>query len=211
MRNNYPVTPPTVIQYLFWTAIDHQNSTTRRPQHNPQTSCLHKRYIISLHSIMNITTKEAGRWLEALSLFGTGIAAGFTYYITKIEIPSRKDDTGAYNLTHYQHVFPSSAVFMKPFGVVLNGLMGGAIYTTRKGLWWIPFVCVGALGPFTVFAIVDTNNTLMGMKPTDLKTPEQDAKAKELVTKWGQLHNIRTGFSLVGFAAAIVAALDLAV
>mmetsp|Transcript_32772 Transcript_32772/g.70899 ORF Transcript_32772/g.70899 Transcript_32772/m.70899 type:complete len:164 (+) Transcript_32772:114-605(+) len=158
---------------------------------------------------MNVNTKEAGRWLEAASLFGTGLAAGFTFYITKIEIPSREDDTGAYSLAHYRHVFPPSAAFMKPFGMFLNALMGGVIYTTRKPLWWVPFVCIGALGPFTVFAIAETNDTLMSMEPLDLKTPDDDEKAKELVVKWGKLHTIRTGLSLVGFAAAIAAALDL--
>jgi hypothetical protein len=153
--------------------------------------------------------KEAGRWLEAASLFGTGLAAGFTFYITNIEIPSRKDDTGAYSLAHYRHVFPPSAAFMKPFGMVLNALIGGVIYTTRKPLWWVPFLCIGALGPFTVLAVSETNDTLMGMKPMDLRTPDADEEAKALVTKWGKLHHVRTGLSLVGFAAAIVAALDL--
>mmetsp|Transcript_11808 Transcript_11808/g.14723 ORF Transcript_11808/g.14723 Transcript_11808/m.14723 type:complete len:160 (-) Transcript_11808:205-684(-) len=155
------------------------------------------------------TSKEYGKFLEAAALFGTGIAAGFTFYITKIEIPSRKNDTGAYNLAHYQHVFPPSAAFMKPFGQVLSTLIGGVVYATRKPLWCIPFACIGALGPFTAYFIADTNKTLMGMKTLELRTPDQDEKAKELVTKWGKLHNIRTCMSLVGFAAAVVASLDL--
>lgn len=156
---------------------------------------------------MSINTK--GRWLEAASLFGTGLAAGFTFYITKIEIPSRKEDTGAYSLAHYQHVFPPSAAFMKPFGMFLNALMGGVIYTTRKPLWWVPFLCIGALGPFTAFAISETNDELMSLKTMEVRrSPEKDEKARELVMKWGRLHHVRTGLSLVGFAAAIVAALD---
>jgi len=49
----------------------------------------------------------------------------------------------------------------------------------------------------------------MSLKPMDLRTPDKDEKTKKLVTKWGKLHNIRTGLSLFGFAGAIAAALDL--
>mmetsp|Transcript_13548 Transcript_13548/g.19995 ORF Transcript_13548/g.19995 Transcript_13548/m.19995 type:complete len:158 (-) Transcript_13548:73-546(-) len=156
--------------------------------------------------------KESGKFFEAAALFGTGIIAGFTFYVSNIEIPSRKDDTGSYNLASYQHVFPLSAAFMKPFGIFVNALMGGAIYTNpRKTLWWIPFFCIGALGPFTAYsAIAGTNETLMAKKTLDIITPDDDKKVKDLVTQWGKLHDVRTGLSLVGFAVAIAAALDLA-
>jgi hypothetical protein len=49
----------------------------------------------------------------------------------------------------------------------------------------------------------------MDMKPGFLYTPDDDAKAKELVEKWGKLHTVRTGMCLIGFASAIVAAMDL--
>jgi hypothetical protein len=157
---------------------------------------------------MTLTMKDSGKILEAAALLGTGVVAGFTFYISKIEIPSRSNDTGAYSLAHYQHVFPPSAAFMKPFGMFLNALIGGVLYTTRKPLWGIPFVCLGALGPFTVLAMAETNTTLMGKKPQKCQTPDDDKEAKDLVTKWGKLHNVRTGLSLVGFAVAIAAAME---
>ena len=110
---------------------------------------------------MTLTMKDSGKILEAAALLGTGVVAGFTFYISKIEIPSRSNDTGAYSLAHYQHVFPPSAAFMKPFGMFLNALIGGVLYTTRKPLWGIPFVCLGALGPFTVLAMAETNNAIV--------------------------------------------------
>ena len=157
---------------------------------------------------MKLTMKDSGKLLEASALFGTGIVAGFTFYITHIEIPSRRPATGAYSLAHYQHVFPPSAAFMKPFGMFLNALIGSVLYTTRKPLWGIPFICIGAIGPFTVLAISETNDELMSLKPSECRRPEDDEEAKDLVTKWGKLHNVRTGLSMVGFAVAIVAALD---
>ena len=78
---------------------------------------------------------SVGKYLEAASLLGIGLASGFTFYVSAIEIPSRKEDTGAYCLANWQHVFPPSAAFMRPFGMFLNALMGGAIYATTKPLW----------------------------------------------------------------------------
>mmetsp|Transcript_15393 Transcript_15393/g.36725 ORF Transcript_15393/g.36725 Transcript_15393/m.36725 type:complete len:158 (+) Transcript_15393:41-514(+) len=152
---------------------------------------------------------SVGKYLEAASLLGLGVASGFTFYISKVEIPSRKEDTGAYCLANWQHVFPPSAAFMRPFGLFLNALMGGAIYATKKPLWWVPFACIGALGPYTKFCIQETNDELMGMKPGFLYTPDDDARAKDIVEKWGKLHSVRAGMCLIGFASAIVAALEL--
>ena len=157
-----------------------------------------------------MTNNESiGRFFEAASLFGVGIASGFTSYISLIECPSRKEDTGAYCLANWQHVCPPSAAFMRPFGLFLNALMGGAIYATKKPLWWVPFACIGALGPYTKVCIQETNDELMELKPGFLQTPDDDARAKDLVEKWGKLHSVRTGMCLVGFASAIVAAMDL--
>ena len=153
--------------------------------------------------------ESIGRFFEAASLFGVGIASGFTSYISLIECPSRKEDTGAYCLANWQHVCPPSAAFMRPFGLFLNALMGGAIYATKKPLWWVPFACIGALGPYTKVCIQETNDELMELKPGFLQTPDDDARAKDLVEKWGKLHSVRTGMCLVGFASAIVAAMDL--
>ena len=157
-----------------------------------------------------MTNNESiGRFFEAASLFGVGIASGFTSYISLIECPSRKEDTGAYCLANWQHVCPPSAAFMRPFGLFLNALMGGAIYATKKPLWWVPFACIGALGPYTKVCIQETNDELMELKPGFLYTPDDDARTKDLVEKWGRLHSVRTGMCLVGFASAIVAAMDL--
>lgn len=153
--------------------------------------------------------KETGKFFEAAALFGTGIVAGFTFYISKIEIPSRKDDTGAYNLANYQHVFPPSAAFMRPFGLIVTALVGGTVYTTRKALWCVPLLCLGSLGPFTALAIAETNEKLMSKKTLEIMTPNDDKEVKDMVIHWGKLHSVRTGLSLVGFAVAIAAALDL--
>lgn len=155
------------------------------------------------------TKDSVGKYLEAASLLGLGVATGFTFYISKVEIPSRKEDTGAYCLANWQHVFPPSAAFMRPFGLFLNALMGGTIYATKKPLWCVPFACIGALGPYTKFCIQETNDELMDMKPGFLHTPDDDARAKDMVEKWGKLHFLRTGMCLIGFASAIVAALEL--
>ena len=73
----------------------------------------------------------------------------------------------------------------------------------------MPFACIGALGPYTKLCIQETNDELMDMKPGFLYTPDDDARAKDMVEKWGKLHSVRTGMCLIGFASAIVAAMEL--
>jgi len=148
-------------------------------------------------------TRRGTFLLEAATLFGCGIVAGFTYYITKVELPGRKDMDIEYQLKNYHQLFPRAAGFMKPFGMLLTAMIGGTIYQTKKPLWWLPMTMFGALGPFTAIAIQPTNNKLMG---TDLADA---AKVKKEVADWGRLHNIRTYMSLLGFAGAVVAAIGI--
>lgn len=97
--------------------------------------------------------------LEAVCLFGTGLVAGVTTYITLIEVPARADKSLAYQLENYHEIFPRAANLMKKSGAVLSLVTAATAVLTQKKTWWIPVAMVGALGPFTVFFIAPTNDT----------------------------------------------------
>ena len=139
--------------------------------------------------------------LQFVTLFGSGIVAGFTFYITKIELPSRVNESSHYQLTNYQHVFPLAASFMKPCGVVLTIVNGLTVYTTGNVFWVIPLIMIGGLGPFTAKFIQPTNQILMS---TDENNSQ---KVRKELSDWTRLHNVRTYMSLLGFAGACIAAL----
>ena len=157
-------------------------------------------------SMVAATTKDTLKlFVEGVTLFSCGLVAGGTCYITLVELPGRKDLSLEYQLKNYHQLFPRAAGIMKPFGMVLTGLIGGTIYLTKNSMWWIPMTMFGALGPFTAIAIQPTNDKLMG-------TPEKDAsQVGDEVANWGKLHNIRTYMSLVGFAGAVAAVLGVGV
>lgn len=162
---------------------------------------------------MAFSKESTTKVLEAVAVVGTGLAAGLTLYISTIEIPSRKGDTGSFCLAQYQHVVPPFTALLKgSFGMALNALLASVVYKThcKKLLWWVPLISISAMSPFTFYGpMADMHTTLMGMKTITLRTPDDDKEAKSKVEKWGRLHHVRTGMAVIGFATAVMAALDL--
>jgi Domain of unknown function (DUF1772) len=163
---------------------------------------------------MALSKESSTKVLEAVAVVGTGLAAGFTLYISTIEIPSRKGDTGAFCLAQYQHLVPSVTALLKgSVGMALNSVLASVVYTRRHSsfLWWVPLISISALSPFTFYGpMADMHTTLMGMKTITLKTPDDDKEAKNKVEQWGRLHHVRTGLCVMAFATSVMAALNLA-
>lgn len=141
--------------------------------------------------------------LEGLAVFTTGMVAGGCCYISGIEVPGRGEETTpAYQLKNWHETVPRARDFFKPFGFVVNAIIGGCIYKTKKQSWWVSFALLGALGPWTAIAIVPTNETLGSLKQGDAN---DEAQAPDLVKKWGSVHMVRTVLSTLGFVGTIVA------
>lgn len=147
--------------------------------------------------------------LQGASVLCCGLVTGSTFYISLIEVPGRADESVDYQLHNYHQIFPRAAAFMKPFGIVTGVFCGLSFYMTRDYLWSIPILAFMGLGPFTVFFIAPTNNFLMGATTTNKTNGKDSTKVKESLTKWGELHFVRTCMSLVGFVGAIAASINV--
>jgi hypothetical protein len=191
-------------------AVPSTHSTYYRDLQIPSSHHNHDR---SNSNSMALSKELSTKVLEAVAVVGTGLAAGFTLYISTIEIPSRKGDTGAFCLAQYQHLVPSVTALLKgSFGMALNAVLASVVYTTRNKrlLWWVPFISISAMSPLTFYGpMANMHTTLMGMKTIMLKTPDDDKEAKNKVEQWGRLHHVRTGLSVIAFATSVMAALDL--
>lgn len=141
--------------------------------------------------------------LEGFSLFGSGIIAGFTFYITAIELPAREEMPTMYQLENYHQLFPRARDFMQPFGMLISSFSAATAVLLKKNMWWIPTVLIGALGPYTAWKIAPTNKILMAAKKKDAVKVEKD------LDRWEDLHAIRTYMSVLGFMAACAAALGV--
>lgn len=139
--------------------------------------------------------------LEAFCLFGTGLVAGATTYISFVEVPGRANKSPSYQLENYHEIFPRAASIMKNFGGLVTLVTTATAALTNKKLWWIPVVLLGSLGPFTAIVIAPTNNVLMAATDGD--------KVKKELKNWGKLHSVRTCLSLMGFAGAVAAILEI--
>lgn len=127
----------------------------------------------------------------AASLF-TG-AAG---YISLVEHPARLqlDDTPL--LAQWKPSYIKALPIQS--GLAILGSLLGVVawYLARDWLWIAGSVALLANWPFTIFAIMPTNNRLKAIQPGDAG-PE----SRRLLVAWGKLHDIR---SMLGGVAVLL-------
>src|SRR5687767_6718663 len=84
------------------------------------------------------------------------------------------------------------------------GAVAGSIawYLTKDWQWLAGAFVLLANWPFTMSAILPTNKRLMAMT-----TQDAGPNSRQLLLKWGRLHNVRSGLGTVAvlsFAAGLV-------
>jgi Domain of unknown function (DUF1772) len=133
--------------------------------------------------------------LQTLALLSTGLFAGAAIYISLVEHPVRTIlDTQA-AATQWAPSYQRATWMQAPLAIV--GLLTGALACFLDGGigWLIGALLVGSIVPVTFIAIMPTNQRLL--EPgRDLTSPETRA----LLDKWGRLHLIRSGLSMLAFA-----------
>jgi hypothetical protein len=131
-----------------------------------------------------------------LALTTAALFAGAALYINVAEQPARLGLNDAALLQEWKPAYKRGTAMQAPLAI-LGFLLGmAAWWQTGHVGWALGALLMVANWPFTFFAIMPTNNRLVG---TDVA--EAGPQSRAMIEHWGSLHAVRT---TLGMAAALV-------
>lgn len=135
---------------------------------------------------------------ELVALLSAALFTGAAAYITFVEQPARLACGTAVALAQWRPSYRRAAVMQAPLAVV-GSLSAVVAYLQGRGLpVLVGGLFLGAVVPFTLIVILPTNKQLL-----DLARDPESAETAALLRRWGQLHAVRTGASLVALGILV--------
>jgi hypothetical protein len=136
-----------------------------------------------------------------LALTVAALFTGVAFYVGAVEQPARMQLDDRALLQEWKPSYKGGFAMQASFAVV--GFLLGVLQWWWSGelLWLIGALILVANWPFTLIAILPTNNVLMGT-PLDAAGPGSRA----LLVKWARLHAVRTALGAAATAVFLWAA-----
>ena len=127
-----------------------------------------------------------------------GLFAGAAVYVTAVEHPARVECGQALAVREFGPSYRRAAVMQGSLAVA--GLLAGIVawYQGAGVGWLVGGLLLGALVPFTLIVIMPTNRRLL-----DPRLDSDSDEARELLSRWGRLHAVRTVLSVAVFVAFV--------
>ena len=129
---------------------------------------------------------------QFIATLSTTLFTGASIYINFVEHPARMGCDTKIAATVWAPSYKRATVMQA--SLALFGFLSGLAVWLLGGdvMWLVGAVFIGLVIPFTFIAIMPTNHLLL--------TPGRDITSSEtraLLEKWGKLHAVRSGLSLV--------------
>ena len=136
-----------------------------------------------------------------LALTVAALFTGAAFYVGAVEQPARMQLDDRSLLQEWKPSYKAGFVMQASLAVV--GFLLGVLQWWQSGelLWLIGALILVANWPFTLIAILPTNNVLMGT-PLDAAGPGSRA----VLVKWARLHAVRTALGAAATAVFLWAA-----
>jgi Anthrone oxygenase len=136
---------------------------------------------------------------ESLAMTSTALFFGAALYISLVEHPARLEAGVDVALRQFPHSYRRAARLQASLAVI-GSVTGVAAWLLGSPAWW-------ALSALLLFAVVPL--TLVVIFPTNKRLHDPDLKATDpaalgLLRRWGTLHWLRTGLSLLAFGVQVL-------
>jgi hypothetical protein len=138
-----------------------------------------------------------------LALISAAVFAGAALYISMVEHPARLGLDHRSLLMEWKPAYKRGTAMQAPLAI--GGFVLGLAAWWQSGhlAWAVGALLMIANWPVTFFAIMPTNNKLMGIEPA-MAGPESRA----MIETWGSLHRVRTALGIAASVAFLTASLS---
>jgi hypothetical protein len=138
--------------------------------------------------------------LATLATLATALFTGAAVYISLVEHPARLLCPTAHAVAQWRPSY-KRATLMQASLAVAGSLLAVAAWLVGAGLsWLVAGLVLGSVVPFTLIVMWPTNKRL-----EDPALDITSALARSLLVRWGQLHAVRSGLSLVALVLMLFA------
>ena len=137
--------------------------------------------------------------LASFATLATALFTGAALYISLVEHPARLQCPTAHAVEQWRPSYKRATIMQAPLAVV-GSLLAVAAWLVGTGPIWLLAGLVGSVVPITLVAMWPTNKQL-----EDSGLDATSELARSLLVRWGRLHNIRSGLSLVAVVLMLFA------
>jgi hypothetical protein len=138
--------------------------------------------------------------LANVATLATALFTGAAVYISLVEQPARLLCPTAHAVEQWRPSY-KRATIMQASLAVAGSLLALAAWLVGAGLvWLLAALLLGAVVPFTLIVMWPTNRRL-----EDVNLDPTSELARSLLARWGHLHDIRSGLSLIALILMLFA------
>lgn len=147
-----------------------------------------------------IARKSSASVTGLTALILATLFAGAAIYILVAEQPARLALADNALLRHWQESYPRAARMQAGLAVLASLVGVLAFWRARNPLWLVGAALMLANLPFTLIVIAPVNDALLA-----LSAEQAGAASRALIERWGSLHAVRAGLSVLATAAFALA------